>query len=131
MYHVPALHVRVRGVLTNTMSTAAYRGAGRPESIYIIERLMDAAAAEIGIDAAEIRRRNFIPPTAMPYTTAMGEIYDSGDFPYFLERALQASDAPGFAERRAEAQTRAEGSGAASPAMWNGPAPMPSPKRWM
>ena len=106
VYHVPALHVRVRGVLTNTMSTAAYRGAGRPELIYIIERLMDAAAAEIGIDAAEIRRRNFIPPTAMPYTTAMGEIYDSGDFPYFLERALQASDAPGFAERRAEAQTR-------------------------
>ena len=106
VYHVPALHVRVRGVLTNTMCTAAYRGAGRPESIYIIERLMDAAAAEIGIDAAEIRRRNFIPPEAMPYTTAMGEVYDSGNFAHFLERALENSDAPGFAERRAEAAAR-------------------------
>jgi len=105
-YQVPAIHVHLRGVLTNTMSVAAYRGAGRPESLYIIERLMDAAASRLGMDAAEIRRRNFIQPEQMPFTTVMGEVYDSGNFPYFLERALAASDAEGFAARRAAAQAR-------------------------
>ncbi len=122
VYHVPAIHVRVRGMLTNTMSTAAYRGAGRPESMYIIERLMDAAAAKLGLDAAEIRRRNFIPPTAMPYKTAMGEVYDSGDFPYFLETALAKSDADGFAARRAAAEARGKklGRGITSYVEWTG-----------
>jgi carbon-monoxide dehydrogenase large subunit len=105
-YHVPAIHVHVRGVLTNTMSTCAYRGAGRPESLYIIERLMDAAAAKLGLDQAEIRRRNFIQPDAMPYTTALGEVFDSGNFPYFMEQALEAADAGGYAARKAEAKAR-------------------------
>jgi carbon-monoxide dehydrogenase large subunit len=121
-YHVPALHVRVRGVLTNTMSTAAYRGAGRPESLYIIERLMDLAAVQCGIDAAEIRRRNLVQPAQMPYTSAMGEVYDSGDFPHFLERALVESDATGFAARQAEAKTRGRllGRGITSYVEWTG-----------
>jgi carbon-monoxide dehydrogenase large subunit len=105
-YHVPALHVQVRAILTNTMSIAAYRGAGRPESLYIIERLIDEAAAKLGLDQAEIRRRNYIQPAAMPYTTAIGEVYDSGNFPHFLERALVESDAAGFAARRADAAAR-------------------------
>ncbi|MDE8344854.1 MAG: xanthine dehydrogenase family protein molybdopterin-binding subunit [Acidocella sp.] len=121
-YHVPSIHVRIRGVLTNTMSTAAYRGAGRPESLYIIERLMDAAAAKSGIGAAEIRRRNFIQPAAMPATTIMGEVYDCGNFPYFLEQALARADDAGFAARRAEAEARGKklGRGITSYVEWTG-----------
>jgi carbon-monoxide dehydrogenase large subunit len=121
-YHVPAIHVGVRGVLTNTMSTAAYRGAGRPESLYLIERLMDSAAAQTGLDAAEIRRRNLVPPEAMPYTSVMGEVYDSGNFAHFLDRALAASDADGFAARRAEAKARGKqlGRGITSYIEWTG-----------
>jgi carbon-monoxide dehydrogenase large subunit len=121
-YHVPALTVRVRGVLTNTMSVAAYRGAGRPESLYIIERLMDLAATACGLDAAEIRRRNMIQPEQMPYKTAMGEVYDSGNFPHFLERALVESDAAGFEARKAEAKTRGKllGRGITSYVEWTG-----------
>jgi carbon-monoxide dehydrogenase large subunit len=121
-YDVPALTVRVRGVLTNTMSVAAYRGAGRPESLYIIERLMDLAAAACGLDAAEIRRRNMIQPEQMPYKTAMGEVYDSGNFPHFLERALAESDAAGFEARKAEAKTRGKllGRGITSYVEWTG-----------
>jgi carbon-monoxide dehydrogenase large subunit len=119
---VPAIHVHIRAMLTNTMPTAAYRGAGRPESLYIIERLMDAAAAKLGIDAAEIRRRNFALPGAMPYKTAMGEIYDCGDFPHFLEAALTASDADGFAARKAAAEARGKkyGRGITSYVEWTG-----------
>jgi len=121
-YHVPAMLARVRGVLTNTMPTAAYRGAGRPESLYIIERLMDAAAAASGLSQAEIRRRNFILPSAMPATTAMGEVYDCGDFPYFLENALKAADDAGFAARQAEAKSRGKllGRGITSYVEWTG-----------
>jgi carbon-monoxide dehydrogenase large subunit len=121
-YDVPALTVRVRGVLTNTMSVAAYRGAGRPESLYIIERLMDLAATACGLDAAEIRRRNMIQPEQMPYKTAMGEVYDSGNFPHFLERALVESDAAGFEARKAEAKTRGKllGRGITSYVEWTG-----------
>jgi carbon-monoxide dehydrogenase large subunit len=121
-YHVPAIHVRVRGVLTNTMSIAAYRGAGRPESLFIIERLMDEAAAACGLAPAEIRRRNFIQPDAMPYKTVMGEVYDSGNFPFFLEQALQAADADGFAARQEEARLRGKllGRGITSYIEWTG-----------
>jgi carbon-monoxide dehydrogenase large subunit len=121
-YHVPAIHVRVRGVLTNTMSIAAYRGAGRPESLFIIERLMDEAAAACGLAPAEIRRRNFIRPDAMPYKTVMGEVYDSGNFPFFLEQALQAADADGFAARQEEARLRGKllGRGITSYIEWTG-----------
>jgi carbon-monoxide dehydrogenase large subunit len=121
-YHVPAAHVHVKGILTNTMSIGAYRGAGRPESLYIIERLMDAAAARLGLGQDEIRRRNFVPPEAMPYTTALGEVFDSGNFPYFLERALAASDPDGFPARRAEAEARGKrlGRGITSYIEWTG-----------
>jgi carbon-monoxide dehydrogenase large subunit len=105
-YHVPALHVRVRGVLTNTMPVAAYRGAGRPENIFTIERLMDDAAAALGMDPAQLRRRNLVKPEAMPYKSAIGEVYDSGNFPQMLDGALAESDWDGFAARRAEAKAR-------------------------
>ena len=80
VYDVKHLVYRVKGVLTNTTPVDAYRGAGRPESIYLMERLMDAAAREVGEDRAEFRRKNFIPSSAMPFKTAAGEIYDSGEF---------------------------------------------------
>jgi carbon-monoxide dehydrogenase large subunit len=105
-YHLPTLHIRVRGVLTNTMPTAAYRGAGRPENIFTIERLMDDAAVALNMDPAELRRRNLVQPSAMPYKSAMGEVYDSGNFPQMLDGVLEASDWTGFAARRAEAKTR-------------------------
>ena len=79
VYHVPTLDLRSRAVLTHTNLVSAYRGAGRPEAIYLIERLMDQAAAEMRIDPAELRRRNLIPANAMPYTTPMGETFDSGN----------------------------------------------------
>ncbi len=100
VYHVPALDLRSQAVLTHTNPIGAYRGAGRPEAIYLIERLMDCAAAELKIDPAELRRRNLIPPTAMPYRTPMGETYDSGDFPRMLEQALATADWNGFEARR-------------------------------
>jgi carbon-monoxide dehydrogenase large subunit len=105
-YHLPALHIHVRGVLTNTTPTAAYRGAGRPENIFTIERLMDDAAVALGLDPAELRRRNLVQPSAMPYKSAMGEMYDSGNFPQMLDGVVAASDWSGFAARKAEAKTR-------------------------
>ncbi len=106
VYQVPALDVRAQAVLTNTNIVAAYRGAGRPEAIYLIERLMDRAATAVGLPQDEIRRRNLIPPTAMPYRTAMGETFDSGNFPLILERVLQAADWQGYAQRKAESAAR-------------------------
>ena len=106
VYHVPALHLTSRAVITHTNLVGAYRGAGRPEAIFVIERLMDRAAAEMGIDPAELRRRNLIPPTAMPYRTPMHETFDSGDFPHMLERVLAAADWAGYEARRREAATR-------------------------
>jgi carbon-monoxide dehydrogenase large subunit len=105
-YQVPVLHLTVRGILTNTMPTAAYRGAGRPENIFLMERLMDEGAAAMGLDPAELRRRNFVQPEAMPYTSAIGEVYDTGNFPLMLESVLEAADWAGFAARKAEAKTR-------------------------
>src|SRR3546814_13946208 len=78
VYRTPAIHVAVTGVFTNTVPVDAYRGAGRPEAIYVIERMVDAAARELGMDPAELRRRNFIPPEAMPFKTGMKLTYDSG-----------------------------------------------------
>jgi carbon-monoxide dehydrogenase large subunit len=93
-------------VLTNTNIVSAYRGAGRPEAIFLIERLMDQAAAEMRIDPAELRRRNLIAPDAMPYRTQMGETFDSGDFAHILQRALTASDWSGFDARKRESAAR-------------------------
>ncbi len=106
VYHVPALDLSARAVITNTNVVGAYRGAGRPEAIFLIERLMDRAAAEMTIDPAELRRRNLIPPSAMPYRTPMGETFDSGNFSHMLSRALAAADWEGFASRRRESAAR-------------------------
>jgi carbon-monoxide dehydrogenase large subunit len=104
IYDIPACHVRVRGVYTNTVPVDAYRGAGRPEAAYVIERLVDAAAREIGIAPDELRRRNFIKPGAMPYQTATGKSYDSGDFAAHMQRAQDIADWPGFGARLAQSK---------------------------
>ena len=90
-YRTPALHVRVRAAYTNTAPTDAYRGAGRPENVYLLERLIDKAAHELGLDPAALRRRNMVAADAMPYRTPLGHTYDSGDFPAILEKACDAS----------------------------------------
>jgi carbon-monoxide dehydrogenase large subunit len=100
LYTTPAIHVRMQGVFTNTAPVDAYRGAGRPEAAFLIERLVDKAAREIGISPVEIRRKNFIPAAALPYRTPLGDTYDSGDFVGTMEKALQAADWQGFPARR-------------------------------
>jgi carbon-monoxide dehydrogenase large subunit len=102
VYDVKRLVYRVKGVLTNTTPVDAYRGAGRPEAIYLMERLIDQAARELGLAPVEIRRRNFIAPAAMPFRTVAGERYDSGDFDRVLSAALEASDWAGFEGRKAQ-----------------------------
>jgi carbon-monoxide dehydrogenase large subunit len=102
VYRVGALAVTVRAVYTNTAPTDAYRGAGKPESLYLMERLVDKAAAETGIDRFELRRRNLVAPADMPYSAATGIVWKDADFPQVLERTLAASDWPGFAARRAQ-----------------------------
>ncbi len=104
VYHVPALHLRGTALLTHTNLVSAYRGAGRPEAIYLIERLMDQAAAEMKMDPAELRRRNLIQPAQMPYTTPMGETFDSGNFPHMLNRILEHADWKGYDKRRQESK---------------------------
>lgn len=106
MYRTPAIHAHIRGALVNTQHMAPYRGAGRPEATYVIERLVDIAAARLEIDRADLRRRNMIAPEAMPCATPLGFDYDSGDFPGLLERALELGDYAGFEGRRAEAALR-------------------------
>jgi carbon-monoxide dehydrogenase large subunit len=106
VYAIPAAHVEVTCAMSNSNATAPYRGAGRPESIYVIERLLDDAAREIGMDRAELRRRNIIPPSAMPYRNPFGAIYDCGEFGRGMEQALEASGYASFEERRAEARGR-------------------------
>jgi aerobic carbon-monoxide dehydrogenase large subunit len=106
VYAFPVTHVRVTAVLSNTNSTAPYRGAGRPEATYVIERLIDDAARELGVDAVDLRRRNLVPASAMPYKTATGVTYDCGDFPAQMEAALKLADVAGFPARRAEARRR-------------------------
>ncbi len=125
VYGTQAVYVEVTGVFTNTVPTDAYRGAGRPEACYILERLADRAAAATGVDPVEIRRRNLVPADAMPYTTPIGPTYDCGDFPRILERALEGADHGGFAGRRAgsEADGRLRGIGIASFVESSGVAP--------
>jgi carbon-monoxide dehydrogenase large subunit len=106
VYVVPAAHVEVLSVLTNTNSTAPYRGAGRPEATYVIERLIDDAARELGLDRFELRRRNLIPAAAMPYRNALGVTYDCGDFPKSFEDALKLADVAGFPARREASRAR-------------------------
>jgi carbon-monoxide dehydrogenase large subunit len=104
VYDVQAVHVRGRLVLTNTIPTAAYRGAGRPVASYALERLVDEAARELGLDPAEFRRRNMIPPTKMPYKLVGGSEYDSGDFEAVMNKALEQSDWKSFEKRNADSR---------------------------
>jgi carbon-monoxide dehydrogenase large subunit len=106
VYDIKTLVYRVKGVLTNTTPVDAYRGAGRPEAIYLMERLMAAAARELGVDPTELRRRNFIAPAAMPFKTTAGETYDSGEFAKVMDAAMKQADWSGFRQRRNEAQGR-------------------------
>jgi carbon-monoxide dehydrogenase large subunit len=106
VYDIPLIDEHIQAVLTHTTPTGPYRGAGRPENIYIIERLMDAAARKTGLDAAEIRRRNLIKPEQMPYKNPMGQTYDSGNFPLMLEQGLKLAEYAGFDKRAAESKAR-------------------------
>lgn len=106
IYRTPALYVRLRGAYTNTVPVDAYRGAGRPEAAYLIERLVDKAALELGMTPEELRRRNFITPQEMPFTTPTGRVYDSGDFDQHLKAAKEQADWDGFSNRAAEARSR-------------------------
>ena len=99
VYAIPVMHARVRAVYTHTVPVEAYRGAGRPEAAYVIERLVDAVARELKLAPDEIRRRNFIAKGAMPYTTASARVYDSGDFAGHLARAQELADWKGFPAR--------------------------------
>lgn len=122
IYDVPVIDFEMAAVLTNTAPTAAYRGAGRPEAIYLIERLMDEGARVMGLDPAEIRRRNVIDPAAMPYKNAMGQVYDSGKFGSILEQGLALADWNGFKAREKESRKRGKlrGRGVASFLEWTG-----------
>ena len=106
MYRIPKIDIGVRCVFTNTVPLGPYRGAGRPEANYVIERVVDEAARITGIDRAKIRRRNLIPPSAMPYKTAVGTQYDSGDFAAVFAKALEHADYAGFSKRRRESARR-------------------------
>jgi len=106
VYDIPTAFVRLRAAYTNTVPVDAYRGAGRPEAAYVIERLVDAVAHELDIAPDVLRRRNFIKPKAMPYTTPTGKIYDSGDFAAHLARAQQMIEWDGFRKRAAAAHKR-------------------------
>ncbi len=106
VYGFQAIHANVIGVFTNTVPVDAYRGAGRPESNYMVERLIDAAAREIGKDRIELRKQNMVPPSAMPYRTAMDQTYDSGDFQRVLDAALEKMDWANFESRRAGSERK-------------------------
>ena len=106
VYDVPVAHLRVRAILTNTTPTTPYRGAGRPEAHFVIERLLDMAAARLGMDRIQLRRRNLVSRAQLPYRTATGLTYDSGDFVDCMDRALAMADWEGFAARRAESEGR-------------------------
>ena len=106
VYKIPAVYVNVKGVLNNTTPTDAYRGAGRPEAAYLIERVVDVVGQEMGLTPDEVRRRNYIPSSAMPYTTPLGNVYDSGEFQTLMEEAMAKAGWASFEERRREAATR-------------------------
>jgi len=106
IYNFKAIHANVIGVFTNTVPVDAYRGAGRPEANYLVERLVDAAARELGIDRVELRRRNMVPPSAMPHSTPVGKTYDSGDFRIVLDAALSRIDYAGAGARKAQSAAK-------------------------
>jgi carbon-monoxide dehydrogenase large subunit len=122
VYDIQTIDFHYQAVLTNTAPTSAYRGAGRPEAIHIIERLMDEAARQSGIDRLTLRRRNFIQPQQMPYKNPMGQVYDSGHFEKMMDQALALADWPGFAARAAESARHGKlrGQGIATFLEWTG-----------
>src|SRR4051812_764168 len=125
VYRVPVVDYRIKAVLTNTMATGAYRGAGRPEGNYLMERLVEQAARELGIEGAELRRRNLLAPADLPYKTHVGETYDTGDFARMLEQVLDAADWKNFPARREASKRRGKlrGRGLASYLEWTGALP--------
>ena len=125
VYHVPVIDYHVRGVLTNTMATGAYRGAGRPEANYLMERLIEEAGREMGIDPVAIRKRNMIAPTSFPYRTQLGDVYDAGEFAGILDRVLAESDWQGYPARAEESKRRGKlrGRGLAVYIEWTGALP--------
>jgi len=104
LYQTPAVYVNVKGVMTNTVPTDAYRGAGRPEAAYLVERFVDHIARETGLTPDEIRARNFIKPNQLPFKTALGDTYDSGDFDAVMRKGMEKADWKGFAARRAQSE---------------------------
>jgi carbon-monoxide dehydrogenase large subunit len=106
IYHVPLVHFRARAALTNTLPTRPYRSSGRPEVMFVMERLIDLAAIQTGIDRIELRRRNLVPVEMMPYTNPFGMVYDSGEYHDCMEKVLRLGDWTGFPARRAEAKSR-------------------------
>src|SRR5580700_4026406 len=122
VYDLPLVHYDIKAVMTNTAPVGAYRGAGRPEGVFIVERLMDAAARQIGIDPRAIRKMNYVKPAQMPYTNAVGQVYDSGAFAHMLERACKLADWDGFAARKKAARKKGllYGRGLTSYIEWTG-----------
>jgi aerobic carbon-monoxide dehydrogenase large subunit len=122
VYDLPLVHYEVKAVMTNTAPVGAYRGAGRPEGVFIVERLMDAAARQLGMDPRAIRKVNYIKPAQLPYTNAVGQVYDSGAFAHMLERAAKLADWDGFAARKKAAKKKGllYGRGLTSYIEWTG-----------
>ncbi len=122
VYDLPLVHFDVRAVMTNTAPVGAYRGAGRPEAVFVVERLMDAAARQLNMDPRQIRKVNFINPDQLPYTNAAGQVYDSGAFAHMLERASEQADWDGFAARKKAAKKKGllYGRGLTSYIEWTG-----------
>jgi carbon-monoxide dehydrogenase large subunit len=122
VYDLPLVHFEIKTVMTHTAPVGAYRGAGRPEAVFIIERLLDTAARQIGIDPRAIRKANYIKPAQLPYTNAVGQVYDSGAFAHMLERASKLADWDGFNARKREAKKKGllYGRGLTSYIEWTG-----------
>src|SRR4051812_5465690 len=122
VYDLPLIHYEAKTVMTNTAPVGAYRGAGRPEGVFVIERLLDTAARQIGIDPRAIRKVNYIKPAQLPYTNPVGQVYDSGAFAHMLERAAKLADWDGFAARKKAAKKKGllYGRGLTSYIEWTG-----------
>jgi carbon-monoxide dehydrogenase large subunit len=122
VYDLPLVHYEVKAVMTNTAPVGAYRGAGRPEGVFIVERLMDAAAHQLGMDPRTIRKVNYVKPAQLPYTNPVGQVYDSGAFAHMLERAAKLADWDGFAARKRAAKKKGllYGRGLTSYIEWTG-----------
>src|SRR4051794_40603618 len=122
VYDLPLVHYEVKTVMTHTAPVGAYRGAGRPEGVFIVERLMDAAARQIGIDPRAIRKANYIKPAQLPYTNPVGQVYDSGAFAHMLDRAAELADWDGFVARKRAAKKKGllYGRGLTSYIEWTG-----------